>query len=415
MTTGVHSAAVLDVGRLRKDFPILDQQVHGHALVYLDNAATTQKPRSVIDATSRYYAMDNANIHRGVHALSERATRAYEEAREKLRRWINAASLQEIVFVRGATEGVNLIAATLGRSIVGVGDEVLITALEHHSNIVPWQILCQERGATLRVVPVNDRGELLLEEYTRILAGGKVKIAAFTHVSNALGTINPVAAMTAEAHAHGAIVLVDGAQALPHLPVDVRAIGCDFYVLSGHKMFGPTGVGVLYGRKSLLETMPPYQSGGDMIKSVTFEKTVYNDLPYRFEAGTPNIAGGIALGAAVDYLGGLDMAAVEEHERALVRYATESLQGIPGVRIIGTAAQKAGVVSFVIENIHPHDIGTILDSDGVAIRTGHHCAQPLMIRFGVPATARASFAFYNTFGEIDALAAGVRHAIEVLG
>jgi cysteine desulfurase/selenocysteine lyase len=417
MTTATHTApaTLFDVARIRKDFPILGVHVHGRPLVYLDNAATTQKPLSVIDATSRYYLEQNANIHRGVHFLSERATRAYEGAREKLRRWINAASVQELIFVRGATEGINLVAATLGRKILNAGDEVVITALEHHSNIVPWQLLCEERGARLRVVPVNDRGELLLEEYAAILAGGRVKIAAVSHVSNALGTINPVRAMAAEARRAGAVFLVDGAQALPHMAVDVRAIDCDFYAFSGHKMFGPTGVGVLYGRKQLLESMPPYQSGGDMIKSVTFERTIFNDLPYRFEAGTPNIAGGIALGAAVDYLSSLDMAAVEEHERALVRYATESLSGIRGVTIIGTAAEKAGVVSFVVENIHPHDVGTILDADGVAIRTGHHCAQPLMLRFGVPATARASFAFYNTFGEIDALVRGVRHAIGVLG
>lgn len=408
------AAAALDVARIRKDFPILGERVHGKPLVYLDNAATSQKPASVIEATSRYYREENANIHRGVHSLSERATKSYEDARGKIRRRVNAAHLQELIFVRGTTEGINLAAHSLGRRLVGSGDDVIISALEHHSNIVPWQLLCEERGAALRIIPVNDRGELILEEYDRLLAG-KARIVAFAHVSNALGTINPVKEMTAMAHRAGAVVLVDGAQAVPHMAVDVRDIDCDFYAFSGHKMYGPTGVGVLYGKKEILESMPPYQSGGDMIKSVTFERTVFNDLPYRFEAGTPNIAGGVGLGAAVDYLDALDMDAVAEHERSLVRHATESLLAVPGVRIIGTAAEKAGVVSFTVENIHPHDIGTILDSDGVAIRTGHHCAQPLMLRFGVPATARASFAIYNTREEVDALAAGVRHAIEVLG
>lgn len=409
-----HSAEALDVPRVRSDFPILAERVNGHALVYLDNAATSQKPVSVIDATSRYYRTQNANIHRGVHHLSEEATKAYEVARSKIRGWINASLTQELIFVRGTTEAINLVAATLGASL-RPGDEIVISALEHHSNIVPWQLLCEQRQARLRVVPMNDRGELLLDDYEHLLQGGKVRIVALSHVSNALGTINPVKEMTALAHRAGAVVLIDGAQAVPHMSVDVQDLDADFYAFSGHKMYGPTGVGILYGKKKILESLPPYQSGGDMIKSVTFEKTIFNDLPFRFEAGTPNIAGGIGLGAAVDYLAALDMDAVRDHEHALVARATEALEAVPGVRIIGTALQKAGVVSFVVENIHPHDIGTILDSDGVAIRTGHHCAQPTMLRFGIPATARASFALYNTFEEIDVLVRSVRHAIEVLG
>jgi cysteine desulfurase/selenocysteine lyase len=407
-------AGSFDVEKIRAEFPILRQKVsNGKTLVYLDNAATSQKPLSVIDATSRYYAAANANIHRGVHHLSEEATKAYEGARSKIRAWINAGSAQELIFVRGTTEAINLVAATLGAGL-RPGDEVAISALEHHSNIVPWQLLCEQRQARLRVVPMNDRGELLLDEYERILTG-RVRIVALSHVSNALGTITPVKEMTAMAHRAGAVVLIDGAQAVPHMAVDVRDLDCDFYAFSGHKMYGPTGVGILYGRKKILESLPPYQSGGDMIKSVTFEKTIFNDLPFRFEAGTPNIAGGIGLGAAVDYLGALDMDALGRYEHELVVRATEALEAVPGVRIIGTAAEKAGVVSFVVENIHPHDIGTILDSDGVAIRTGHHCAQPIMLRFGIPATARASFALYNTFEEVDVLARSVRHAIEVMG
>ncbi len=406
--------ALLDVEKIRNDFPILRQRIHGKPLVYLDNAATSQKPQSVIDATKRYYEMENSNIHRGVHYLSEHATQLYEQARTKVQRFINASSLKEIVFVRGTTEAINLVAQTYGRKHVNQNDEVVISGLEHHSNIVPWQLLCEERSAKLRVIPINDNGELILEEYEKLLKG-KVKIVSLSHVSNALGTINPVKKMIDLAHRYGIPVLIDGAQAVPHMKVDVSDLGCDFYAFSSHKMFGPTGVGILYSKKDLLEAMPPYQGGGDMIKSVTFEKTIYNDLPFKFEAGTPNIAGGIGLGAAIDYINSVDMDVVYHHELELLHYATNTLSSIKGVHIIGTAKEKAGVVSFTIDNIHPHDIGTILDSDGIAIRTGHHCAQPIMIRFNIPATARASFAMYNTKEEIDALAKGVRHAIEVLG
>ncbi len=398
----------------RHHFPLLQQRVNGKPLVYLDNAATSQKPQVVIDAIMKYYEAENSNIHRGVHYLSERATRAYEAAREKVRALLNAPSFREIIFVRGTTEAVNLVAQTFGRRNVGPGDEVLISAMEHHSNIVPWQMLCEERGATLRVIPMNDDGELLLDEYENLLTD-RTRIVGLVHVSNVLGTINPVGRMVASAHRKGIPVLVDGAQAVPHMKVDVRELDCDFYAFSSHKAFGPTGVGILYGRQALLEEMPPYQGGGDMIKSVTFEKTIYNDLPFKFEAGTPNIAGGIGLGAAIDYLTSLDLDAVSAYEHDLLRYATEELGRIPGVRIIGTAREKAAVLSFVMEGIHPHDIGTILDDEGIAIRTGHHCAQPVMQRFGVPATARASFAFYNTKEEIDLLVRTLRKVKEVLG
>jgi cysteine desulfurase/selenocysteine lyase len=406
--------ALLDVEKIRNDFPILRQRVHGKQLVYLDNAATSQKPQSVIDATNRYYEMENSNIHRGVHYLSEHATQLYEQSRTKVQKFVNASSLKEVVFVRGTTEAINLVAQSFGRKQINQNDEVVISGLEHHSNIVPWQLLCEERSAKLRVIPINDHGELILEEYEKLLTG-KVKIVSLSHVSNALGTINPVKEMIELAHRNGIPVLIDGAQAVPHMQVDVRDLGCDFYAFSSHKMFGPTGVGVLFGKKDLLETMPPYQGGGDMIKSVTFEKTIYNDLPFKFEAGTPNIAGGIGLGAAIDYMNSVDMDTVHHHELELLQYATSALSSVKGVRIIGTAKEKAGVVSFTIENIHPHDIGTILDTDGIAIRTGHHCAQPIMIRFNIPATARASFAMYNTKDEIDALVKSVHHAIEVLG
>ncbi len=404
--------APFDVRRVREDFPILDQKVFGKPLVYLDNAATSQKPRAVIDAVSRFYAHDNANIHRGLHALSERATAAYEGARGRLRRFVNAAQDREIVFVRGTTEAINLVAQTYGRAHVGAGDEVLITALEHHSNIVPWQILCAEKGARLRVAPIDDRGELVLDELERLLTP-KTRIVSVAHVSNALGTINPVRRIVEVAHLMSIPVLVDGAQAAPHLPIDVRDLDCDFYTLSGHKMFGPTGIGVLYGKEALLEAMPPYQGGGDMIASVTFEKTEYNRLPYKFEAGTPHIAGVIGLGAAVDYLSGLDAAGRMAHEDDLLAYATERVGSLPRVRIVGTAREKTSVLSFVMEGVHPHDIGTILDREGVAIRAGHHCAQPLMGRLGVDATARASLALYNTREEIDALAKGIRRVLEV--
>jgi cysteine desulfurase / selenocysteine lyase len=402
----------LRVKQVRADFPILQQMVHGKPLVYLDNAATSQKPRAVIDAIVRYYEGTNANIHRGVHFLAEKATEEYEAARLTVQEFINAAHSREIVFVRGATEGINLVAQTFGRANVQSGDEVLITAMEHHSNIVPWQILCDEKGAKLRVAPINDEGELLLEEFANLL-GPRTKLAAVTHVSNALGTINPLNRMVELAHSRNVPVLVDGAQAVPHMKVDVQALDCDFYTFSGHKVYGPTGIGVLYGKTVLLQAMPPYQGGGDMISSVTFDKTIYNKLPYKFEAGTPDIAGVIGLGAALAYVNGLGIENVGAHEHDLLVYATEALSAIPGVRVIGTAKEKAAVVSFVIEGIHPHDIGTILDQEGIAIRTGHHCSQPIMERFGIPATARASFAVYNTRQEVDALIRGIGKVREV--
>ncbi len=404
----------VSISGCRHQFPLLHEQVNGKQLVYLDNAATSQKPQVVIDTIMRYYQSENSNIHRGVHYLSEKATQAYEKARVKVQAFLNAAHREEIIFVRGTTEGINLVAQTYGRKNVKQGDEVLISGMEHHSNIVPWQMLCEEKGATLHVIPMNDSGELLLDEYEKLLTL-KTRIVAITHVSNALGTVNPIKQMIASAHKHGIPVLIDGAQAVPHMKVDMQDMDCDFYAFSSHKMFGPTGVGVLYGRKKLLEAMPPYQGGGDMIKSVTFEKTIYNDLPYKFEAGTPNIAGGLGLGAAIEYVQKLDLKAIGEYEHELLAYATEKLLTIPGVRIIGTAKEKAAVLSFVMEGIHPHDIGTILDVEGIAIRTGHHCAQPVMLRFGVPATARASFAFYNTKDEVDALVKGIYKVKEILG
>jgi len=402
----------LDVARLRAEFPLLATTVRGRPLVYLDNAATSQKPRAVIEAVRRYYTTQNANVHRGVYALSEQTTAAYEAVREKARAFVNARATHEIVFVRGTTEGVNLVASSWGRTNLRPGDEVLVSAMEHHSNIVPWQLACDAVGASLRVIPMNQRGELVLEEYERLLRG-RVKLVAVAHISNSLGTINPVAEMTRLAHARGALVLVDGAQGAPHLPIDVQALGADFYTVSGHKMYGPTGIGLLYGRQELLDAMPPYQGGGDMIKSVTFARTTFADPPARFEAGTPHIAGVIGLGTAIDYLQGLDREAVEAHEQDLLEHATASLAGIPGVRLVGTASRKAAVVSFVMDGVHAHDVGTILDQDGVAIRTGHHCAQPVMDFFGVPATARASFACYNTRLEVDALAAAVQKVRKV--
>jgi cysteine desulfurase / selenocysteine lyase len=409
----IHAPA-FNVQAIRRDFPILHQKVHGKPLVYLDNAATTQKPLAVIEAIANYYRHDNSNIHRGVHTLSERATEAYEKVRVAAQRFLNAADSREIIFVRGTTEAINLVAQSYGRKNVGSGDEVLITALEHHSNIVPWQLLCQEKGAQLRVAPINDRGELLLDEFEKLL-GPKTKIVALGHLSNALGTINPVREVVRMAHARNIPVLVDGAQAAPRMMVDVQELGCDFYAISGHKMYGPTGIGVLYGKTQLLEAMPPYQGGGDMIASVTFEKTVYNRLPYKFEAGTPNIADTIGLGAAIDYLNVLGLERIEQHEADLLAYATSAVESIPGVRIVGTAREKAGVLSFVMDEIHPHDIGTILDNEGIAVRTGHHCAQPVMQRFNIPATARASFGVYNTRAEVDALVAGIHRVREVLG
>ncbi len=404
--------AGFDVEKVRADFPVLKQKVHGKPLIYLDSAATAQKPFAVIDAIRRFHEVDCANIHRGVHELSQRSTAAYEETRLKAKRFLNARSKAELIFVRGATEGINLVASSWGRKNVREGDEIVISAMEHHSNIVPWQMLCEEKGSRLRVIPMNDRGELLLEEYEKLLTP-RTRMVAFAHVSNALGTINPAAQIIEMAHRAGALALVDGAQAAPHMKVDVQALDADFYTFSGHKVFGPTGIGILYGKTKLLNAMPPYQGGGDMIRVVTFEKTTYNDLPYKFEAGTPNIACGIGMGAALDYVSqiGLDKIAAYEHD--LLQYGTEVLLQIPGLRLIGTAREKAAVLSFVIEGIHPHDIGTLLDRQGIAVRTGHHCAQPVMDWFHVPATTRASLAFYNTAAEIDALAAGLKKVKEV--
>ncbi|HZM85857.1 MAG TPA: cysteine desulfurase [Blastocatellia bacterium] len=404
----------LDPETVRGDFPILKQTVYGKPLVYLDNAATSQKPQAVIDAMANYYSMDNSNIHRGVHLLSERATKAYEETREKVRRFINAAETKEIIFTRGTTEAINLVANSYGRANVKTGDEVLISAMEHHSNIVPWQILCDEKGARLRVAPINDDGELILEEFEKLVSE-KTKLVSVVHVSNALGTINPIRAIVEIAHRHGARVLIDGAQAAPHVKLDVQELDCDFYAFSGHKVYGPTGIGVLYGKADLLDAMPPYQGGGDMIASVTFEKTTYNTLPYKFEAGTPNIAGTIGLGAAIDYVDQVGIERIARHEHELLEYGTQALSGIAGLRLIGTANDKAGVLSFVLDSVHPHDVGTILDREGIAIRTGHHCAMPLMARFGIPATARASLAFYNTRDEIDKLVEGIHKVKEVFG
>jgi len=399
---------------VREDFPALHQIVHGKPLVYLDNAATSQKPQPVIDALVGFYTRDCANIHRGVHWLSERATDAYEEARDKTRHFLNASDSREIVFVRGATEGINLVAHSFVKPRLAPGDEVLITAMEHHSNIVPWQIVTQQKGARLRVAPMDDRGELIIEEFQRLL-GPRTRFVALTHVSNALGTVNPARELVGMAHAHGIPVLVDGAQAAPHMRVDVEALDCDFYAFSGHKVYGPTGIGVLYGKAAWLDAMPPYQGGGDMIRSVTFERTEYNVFPHKFEAGTPNIAGTIGLGAALDYVGMIGLDAIAAHEADLLDYATAAVSGIRGVKILGTARHKAGVLSFVMDGIHPHDIGTILDQEGIAIRAGHHCAQPVMARFGVPATARASFAMYNTREEVDALVRGILRVKEILG
>jgi len=401
-----------DVERVRRAFPILAQRIYGKPLVYLDSAATSQKPQAVIEAMSRFFLEENANVHRGVHYLSVRATEAYEQARAKVQGFLNAEQVEEIVFVRGTTEAVNLVAQTYGKVHVHAGDEVLISAMEHHSNIVPWQMLCEQTGARLRVVPINDAGELRLDELERLI-GPKTRLVAVTHVSNVLGTVNPIGRIVELAHARGARVLVDGAQAAPHLKIDVRALGCDFYALSGHKMYGPTGIGVLYGRRELLEAMPPYQGGGDMILSVSFEKTLYNKPPYRFEAGTPNMAGAIGLGAAIDFLGELGAQAIAVHEQAVLAYAQQALAAVPGLRLIGTAQDKVGVLSFVLDGIHPHDIGTILDREGIAIRTGHHCAQPLMQRFGLAATARASLGCYSSERDIDALLAGLAKVQEL--
>jgi len=413
-TDGVVASEKFDVARVRQDFPILSRKIHGKPLVYLDNGATSQKPQCVIDAIDHYYRAENSNIHRGVHHLSEQATAAYEAARGKLRGFINAGSDRQIIFVRGTTEAINLVAQSYGRSFLKAGDEIIVSAMEHHSNIVPWQMLCEQVGAKLRVIPINHDGEIVMEEYQRLL-NDRTKFVSVTHVSNALGTVVPVKEIIALAHERGVPVMLDGAQAVPHLKIDVQDLDCDFYAFSGHKMFGPTGVGVLYGRTELLEKMPPYQGGGDMISLVTFEKTHYNVLPYKFEAGTPNIADGIALGAAVDYLRALDWPAVVAHEDVLLRYATEALGQIPALRIIGTAKEKAGVLSFIFDHVHAHDVGTILDQEGVAVRAGHHCAMPVMQRFGVPATARASFALYNTTEEIDVLVRAIERVLKVFG
>ena len=401
-----------DVERIRQDFPILHQEVHGNPLVYLDNAATSQKPQQVIAALDHYYHKDNSNIHRGVHTLSERATAAYELARDKIASFLNAGDRREIVFVRGATEAINLVAQSYARPRLKPGDEILITEMEHHSNIVPWQMLCEQTGAVLKVVPINECGELLIDEFHRLLSV-RTKLVSVVHVSNALGTINPVDEIIQAAHAQGVPVLLDGAQAVPHIAVDVRALDCDFYVFSGHKLYAPTGIGALYGKAALLEAMPPYQGGGDMIRSVTFAKTEFNALPYKFEAGTPHIAGGIGLGAAIDYLQDIGLDTITAWEDDLLRYATARAQDIPGLRLIGTARKKAGILSFVLDGVHPHDIGTILDHEGVAIRTGHHCAMPVMEHFAVPATARASFALYNTRNDVDRLIAAIIKAKEV--
>ena len=406
------AANMFDVESVRAEFPILAQEVNGRPLVYLDNGATSQKPRRVIDAIRRYYESDNANVHRGLHALSERATNAYEGARDTVRVFLNAADRREIVFVRGATEGLNLVAQGWARPRLAPGDEIVVTTMEHHSNIVPWQLLCRQTGARLRVAPIHDSGELDMEAFAG-LVNERTKVVAAAHVSNALGTVNPVREIIAMAHDAGAVAVLDGAQAAPHGPVDVRALGCDFYVFSSHKCYGPTGMGVLYGRAERLEEAEPYQGGGDMIRTVSFEESTWNDLPYKFEAGTPNIAGAIGLGAAIEFVTALGMDAIAAHEHEILEYATAALGEMDGIRIIGTAPEKAGIVSFVVEGVHPHDVGTIVDRNGVAIRAGHHCAMPLMRRYGVPATSRASLALYNTRADIDALVSGLRKVQEI--
>lgn len=404
----------LNIEAIRRDFPILNLKVHGRQLVYLDNAATTQKPQVVLDAIQRYYTEQNSNVHRGVHYLSQLATREYEGARVKIQRFINAAESHEVIFTHGATEGINLIASSYGRKFVHEGDEVIISAMEHHSNIVPWQMLCEQVGAKLRIIPINEKGELLIDDLEAMI-NARTRLIALVHLSNALGTINPVKRVIDIAHSHDVPVLLDGAQATSHLKIDVQELDCDFYVFSGHKVCGPTGIGVLYGKSQWLESMPPFMGGGDMISSVSFEKTTYNSLPYKFEAGTPNIEGAIGLGVAIDYLTGIGIDRIAAYENELLDYATEVIGSIPGVKLIGTAREKSSVLSFTLENIHPHDIGTILDQEGIAIRAGHHCAQPVMKFFNVPATARASFSFYNTKQEIDTLAEGIQRVIEVFG
>jgi cysteine desulfurase/selenocysteine lyase len=407
-------ATSFDVLAVRRDFPILETTVHGHPLVYLDNAASAQKPRAVIDAEREVYERYYSNIHRGVHQLSVQSTDAYEAARVKVQRFMGARESREVILLRGTTEAINLVAQTYGRRHVGSGDEVLITGLEHHSNIVPWQMLCEEKGGVLKVAPIDDAGDVDMDAFERLLSP-RTRIVSVAHVSNALGTVNPVRRMTELAHAQGAVILIDGAQGAPHLALDVAALDCDFYAFSGHKLYGPSGVGALYGRAALLEAMPPWQGGGDMIASVTFEKTTYNALPHKFEAGTPNIAAAIGLGAAIDYVSGLGAANLAAYEHALLAYGTERLSSVPGLRIVGTAREKAGVLSFVLDGIHPHDVGTVLDYEGIAVRTGHHCAQPVMDRYGLPATARASLACFNTREELDALVVGLDKVKEMFG
>lgn len=410
----VEKDITLDITKIRKDFSILSTKVYGKPLVYLDNAATTQKPNPVLEIQNIYYREQNANIHRGVHHLSEVATFEYEKARGKIKNFINAADSKEIIFTSGTTGGINLVAESFGKTFLHKDDEVIISAMEHHSNIVPWQLICEERGAKLRVIPMNDDGELILEEYEKLLSP-KTKIVSVVYISNSLGTINPIKQIIDLAHHHGAKVLIDGAQAVAHTKIDVRELDCDFFAFSGHKIFGPTGIGVLYGKLSLLEQMKPYQGGGDMIRSVTFEKTTFNDLPYKFEAGTPNIVGGIGLGAAIDYVNSIGMDSINEYETELLLYGTDVLSAVKGLKVVGTAKEKAGVISFILENIHPHDIGTILDREGIAVRTGHHCTQPVMQRFGIPATARASISFYNIKEEFDALVRGLEKVKEIFG
>ena len=404
----------LDVERVRKDFPILERMINGRPLVYLDSGASSQRPRQVLRAVEEYETHSHANVHRGVHALSQAATEAFEGARERVRRFINARSTKEIIFVRGTTEGINLVAQSYARPRFKAGDEILITALEHHANIVPWQMVCEQTGCTLKVAPIDRRGELVFDEFQKLLSP-RTKLVAVAHVSNALGTVLPVKRIIDAAHAHGAVVLIDGAQAVPHTAVDVRALGCDFYTFSSHKIYGPTGVGVLYGREELLEAMPPWQGGGDMILSVSFEKTTYNELPYKFEAGTPNISGAVGMAAAMDYIEGLGIEKIAAHEHRLLQLATRELERIPGIEIIGTAAHKAAVLSFTLKGVHPHDLGTILDTEGVAVRTGHHCAQPVMTFFGIPATARATFGVYNTERDVASLIAAIEKVREVFG
>ena len=411
LATGIDS---IDVNAIRADFPVLDQNVNGKPLVYLDNAATTQKPRQVIDTLDEYYRRYNSNIHRGVHTLSEKATAAYEAARETVRDFINAPATREIIFVRGATEGINLVAQSYGMTNLKAGDEIIISEMEHHSNIVPWQLLCERTGAVLRVIPINDDGELKLEAYQSLM-GPKTKLVSIVHISNALGTINPVKQIVDLAHEHDALVLVDGAQATAHTGIDVQALDCDFYVFSGHKMFGPTGIGVLYGKTDLLNAMPPYQSGGDMIKMVTLEKTLFNELPYKFEAGTPHIAGVIGMGAAINYIKSLGLDNIAAYEHDLLDYATTAVSDIKGLKLVGTAREKTSILSFTLGNIHAHDIGTILDHEGIAVRAGHHCAMPVMERFGIPATARASFALYNTREEVNTLVKALNKCKEIFG